>query len=249
MSNTNMVEGTGITKARFSQMLAHSAKLNEDCAPSPGQETQPSIAGFPLAAAVSNVTGGDYEPDQVPPIGELPGDGDTKDKQTEPPQEAIDRDIALLFSESDKDDEEKDGDEDEKDGEVSDDDKVYKDGDEQEECSEAVALHCSKCGYEDEYSLNEEDLAMDPPPMKDGKLDQTCPMCGSDMDMSLVGATDQDAVGDPNPFTGPRGEGGTDPVGESALSFARDLISQVLEGEEPSTLARSVIEADFMPTV
>lgn len=255
MSDQNrMVEGTSISKDRFAAMLAHSTKINEDCAPSPGQEMSPSITGVPLSATISNVTGGDYQPDQVEPIGKMPGEETPEDERVpDQPVEQLDRDLALLFAE---------GEDDKKDGEASDDDKVYgdeddedekddddEDDDEQEECAESVALHCAKCGFEDEYSLNEEDLAQDPPPMKDGQLDPTCPMCGADMDMSLIGATDQEQITDPNPIAGPRGEGGTDPVGESELTFARELVGRVLEGEDPEVLAQLVIEADFMPTV
>lgn len=254
MSDNTKVEGTSITKSRFAQMIAHSAKINEDCAPSPGQETNPSITGVPLGAMISNVTGGEYEPDQLDPIGQMPGEDEDADKQTGPPQEQLNRDLALLFAESDDED-------DKDDDEASDDDKVYKDkddeddedekkdkdDDEQDECTEAVSLHCQKCGFEDEYSLREEDMAQDPPPMKDGELDSTCPMCGADMDMSLIGATDQSQITDPSPLTGPRGEGGTDPVGESELSFARDLCMRVVEGEGPEQLAQAIIEADFMP--
>lgn len=252
-----LVDGTSITKANFTKMMEHAAKITEDCAPSPGQETNPSITGVPLAAMISNVTGGEHESDQVEPVGKMPGEETPDDERVPAQAERLNRDIALLFAEED------DNEKDKKDGEASDDDKVYgdeddededkkdgdkgKDDDEKDECAESVALHCGKCGFEDEYSLNEADMAQDPPPMKDGQLDPTCPMCGADMDMSLIGATDQEQVSDPNPLTGPRGEGGTDPVGESELAFARELIGRVLEGEDPDTLARAVIEADFMP--
>lgn len=236
--------------------------------PSPGQDDD---LGFipPTTSMVTNpgTLGGEDPEKEV--IGEPPG--------VEHPNERLNRDLGLLFSEDDdeeknpfakkakddddeeededegEDDDREEDDEDEEDDEEDDDKKEAKgkdDDDDDDGQNESVEVQCGKCGYEEEYSLREEDMASNPPPMTtEGQLDTTCPMCGADMDYSLIGATDQEKVYDTKPFTGPRGESGggeAAPTVES-MHYARSLIHRIGEGEDIDALVKEVVESDFIP--
>jgi len=214
--------------------------------PSPGQDND---TGFipPTTSMVTNP-------------GVLGGEDASEEKTGEPygvehpNEDRLRASMAHLFAEEsdDEDDDEEDGkdndEDDEGDEENGKDKKSNKDDDEDGE--EVVEVHCKECGFEETYDLSESAMEMNPPPLKEGKLDTTCPMCGADMDFSLMGATDQSKVGDPRPFTGPRGEGGTGPsesvIPIQALEQARSLMSRAVSGEAIESLAAEVIKGDFL---
>lgn len=220
--------------------------------PSPGQDDD---TGFipPTTSMITNP-------------GVLGGEDASEEKTGEPygvehpNEDRLRASMAHLFAEesdeSDDDEDEEDdgkdnGDEDDEDDEEDGKDKKKsKNSDDDDEEDEIVEVHCKECGFEETYDLSESAMEMNPPPLKEGKLDTTCPMCGADMDFSLMGATDQSKVSDPRPFTGPRGEGGTGPsesvIPVQALEQARSLMSRAVSGEAIESLAAEVIKGDFL---
>lgn len=173
-----------------------------------------------------------YAEDQIPNFDkEDEGDGEGKDDGDEDDKDKKDKD--------DKDDKDKD----DKDGKTD-------DGDEGVE--ESVEVHCESCGYEETYSLSETNINEGNVPLTaEGKLDNKCPMCGADMDLSMVGATNVGEIGDPSPRTDARGNDGSqkESVSPDAINYASQLMRRVVEGEDVDAVAKSVIEGDFMPRV
>jgi len=178
-------------------------------------------------------------------------------------QERIQQDLNILFAENfGKDDDEEESD---KDGEGEEgDDKSDKDKDkkgdkekdkddesegEEAPMEEAVQVHCQECGYDETYVLSESNLTDGTVPVTpDGKLDNKCPMCGTNMDLSMIGATNQGEISDPNPRTDARGNSGQaeSTVPRESIAFANSLMTRVVEGEDPDALASEVIASDFM---
>ena len=232
-----------LSRARPSLLDDISARIRskkegvQGTSPTPGQDNLGLETMPPTTSMVTNpgTLGGEDPEEEI--IGEPP--------DAEHPNESRQRDVTdILFAESDDEDDEEgeDGDEDDED----EDDKDKKD-DEGGDTNESVEVHCEKCGYEEEYNLSEAEMQSNPPPMTaEGQLDTTCPMCGGDMDFSLVGATDQEKIGDPTPFTDPRGnDGGEAPV--EAVHYARSLMHRLGEGEDVDDLVNEVIQSDFLP--
>lgn len=259
-----MVEGTNIRRSAMARMLEASTSMVEGVggtSPTPGQDAPTFIP--PTTSNVTNPgdLGGEDPTKEV--IGDTHPDVTPSDKAAE----AFQRSLNTLFAEKEDekdDDEGEDENGDEKgDGDEDDDDKVYskKDGeddddddkkdkgekdDEDEKKAECMEVRCESCGYEESYDLSEQAIALNPPPMTEsGEIDTTCPMCGADMDFSLIGATDQSKIGDPNPIAGPRGEGGTE-VPQEALAYARSLMRRVAEGTPVDDMAKEVVESDFL---
>lgn len=175
---------------------------------------------------------------------EEPADGSDIPSGEDHPNEQLMRDISTLFSE--KKDDEKDGDDDEDDnadGE-GEDDGDEDDGDGKDK-NEALQVHCKECGYEEVYNLSEGEMEENPPPMKNGELDTQCPMCGADCDLSMMGATNQGEIGDPNPRTDPRGQSES-VVPPTSLAIAGALMRRVAEGESVGDVAKEVIDEDFI---
>jgi hypothetical protein len=253
-----MVDGTSISKSAMARMLEASSKaVGEGVAgtsPTPGQDQN---LGFipPTTSGVTNpgeLGGEDPENQNV-------GDPDTLPKQTSEQRasEEFQRSLDTLFAEKKNDDDDDDngdnGNDDDdkkkdkkKDGDEDDGDKVYSKKDKDDEKAECMEVHCKECGYEESYDLSEQAVALNPPPMTEsGEIDTKCPMCGADMDFSLIGATDQGKIQDPNPIAGPRGEGGTE-VPQEALAYARTLMRRVAEGSKVEELSQEVLESDFL---
>lgn len=192
-------------------------------------------------------------------------------------KEQMVRDIATLFSEGENpfakdgegDGKDGEGDEDDKDGKDGEgdgkddnpDDKDGKDGDgkdgkdgkdgdgDEEPVAEAVEVHCNECGYDETYDLSEASLAEGHVPLTtEGKLDNKCPMCGADMDLSMIGATNVGEIGDPNPRTDARGNSGQpqESVSADAIRQAQSLMKRVVEGESIESVTKFVVESDFM---
>lgn len=211
--------------------------------PTPGQDDLGLATMPPTTSMVTNpgTLGGEDPEDELI--------GDPEDEHH--PNETRRHDVDQLFAEGDGEGDEDDDDNGDEDGKGKDKEKGKNgDGDEDDDDNgkdESVEVICGKCGYEEEYNLNEDDMASNPPPMKDGQLDTTCPMCGGDMDFSLIGATDQEKVGDPNPFTDPRGNdggGGEAPV--ESIHLARSLMHRLGEGENIEKIVDDVISSDFI---
>lgn len=182
--------------------------------------------------------------------------------------EQLNADISTLFAEGEnpfakKDD--KDGDEDEDhdepdgdengedtdgdgDGKDKKDDKDELEGEGVEPVDEAVEVHCESCGYEETYELSEAAIAEGQVPLTpDGKLNNKCPMCGADMDLSMIGATNVGEIGDPNPRTDARGNSGpTESVSPEAVRAANVFMGRVVAGEAVEDVAKSIIEGDFL---
>lgn len=235
MSKDNIIPGTTLSESRMAKMLKLSASLAEGVdgtSPTPGQDEPVYVP--PTTSNVTNPgTIGGEDPTEEPADG-----SDIPSGEEHPNESRIVSDAKNLFNEGDDEDDSEDSEDDDTDDEDSDEDGEDKD--------KKVEMNCKECGYAEEYSLNEEDLASNPPPMKDGEIDTTCPMCGADCDMSLMGATDQEAVTDPEPFTGLQGESH---VPEAVLAFAGSYMQRVVEGESLNDLSREIIDTDFLSSI
>lgn len=229
-----IISGTSITEAHMANMLKLSSSAMSEgvdgTSPTPGQDDPQYVP--PSTSTVTNpgALGGE-DPTEEPADG-----SDIATGEEHPNESRVAMDALNLFREAD------DEDDDDKDGDSEDDDKEDSEDDEEDK-PEQVEMHCKECGYEERYSMNEEDLASNPPPMRDGEIDPTCPMCGADCDMSLMGATDQEAVTDPEPFTSPQGESY---VPEHVVAVAGSYMHRAVEGESIDALAQEIIESDFL---
>ena len=213
--------------------------------PTPGQD---NIAYMP--PTTSNVTNPGHD-----------GKGPDAENEpaTKPPTKAeqMARDLATLFGEA-KDPEEDDPDEDD-DDDNNEKDKDGKDkkgkkdkdkDDDKEDMDEAVEVHCESCGYEETYDLSEASIKEGNVPLNpEGQLDSKCPMCGADMDLSMVGATNVAAVGDPRPFTDLQGNSPQQResvVPTEAIAYANDCMIRIARGESLENVVRGVVESDFI---
>ena len=202
--------------------------------------------------------------DYVPPTTSDVTNGGGSGKKPVTKEEQMAADLGTLFGESDnpfakgdKDKGDMDKDEKDPDGEETDDEDEDKDkdgkektDDDNEGVEEAVEVHCENCGYEETYDLSEAAIAEGTVPLTaEGKLDDKCPMCGANMDMSMIGATDVGQVSNPEPFTDARGNSPQQResvVPLEALSYANTLMGRVLRGESVELVAQSVVESDFI---
>ena len=214
-------------------------------APSPGQD---NLAFVPPTTSNTADPGNSGK---GPDAETEPASADAGQIQKKSRKERLVADLKTLFAEQDQDDD-KDNkdDEDEGDGKDNKDDEEG-DGSEEgsEEVDEAVEVSCSNCGYEEVYDLSEAAISGGQVPLTpEGKLDSKCPMCGADMDLSMMGATNVGEISDPNPRTDPRGNS---PQQESSipaesLRYARDLMERVSQGAEIDVVVRDVIDGDFL---